>query len=85
MDDVRLYVAASSAIKGRPHTRADGGRYPCNDVLRGAVLSGCAREACSRAHSPGEGGRIWPFPTIGLWTGMLLAPPSSISGAPVSY
>ena len=51
VDDVRLYVAASSAIGGRPHTLADGGRYPRNGVLRGAVLSGCAREAPAMDHA----------------------------------
>ena len=51
VDDVRLYVAASSAIGGHPHTLADGSRYPRNGVLRGAVLSGCAREAPAMIHA----------------------------------
>ena len=51
VDDVPLYVAASSAIGGYPHTLADGDRYPRNGVLRGAVLSGCAREAPAMDHA----------------------------------
>ena len=50
MDDVRLYVAASSAIGGHPHTIADGGRNPRNCVLRRPVLSGCAREVPAMDH-----------------------------------
>ena len=51
VDDVRLYVAASSAIGGHPHTLAEGGRYPRNGVLGRAVLSGCAREAPAMDHA----------------------------------
>ena len=51
VDDVRLYVAVSSAIGGHPHTLADSGRYPRNGVLRGAVLSGSASEALAMDHA----------------------------------
>ena len=43
VDYIRLHVAASSAIGGRPKTLAGSGGYPRNGVLRRAVFSGCAR------------------------------------------